>query len=267
VSRDEVLRSLRVARERGRYLGRRGALATVFTEAAPTFTSRLQRLVGRPALYELKDTGPIRSTARELVSDVAGTEDDRLDEIEAEYDELRVRIDERMKQVQAAYPSYFPVEKQTSLLLYALTRIVQPERIVETGVADGLSTFVFLAALAKNGKGELHSIDVADNVGGLVDDRDRWHLHVCGVERVERTLAKLVREAPVDMFFHDADHRFLPQFCEYETFAQAAPRGALLVSDDVELSYAFITFCKRRGLRPAYLFDSRKVAAIVRLPS
>jgi hypothetical protein len=39
----------------------------------------------------------------------------------------------------------------------------------------------------------------------------------------------------------------------------------MLLSDDVDLSYAFGAFCQRRGRRPSYLLDSRKVAGLVRL--
>jgi predicted O-methyltransferase YrrM len=266
VSREDVLPSIRTARKRRRYLGYKWALATVLTEAAPGITSKVQRLVGNPPLFELMETGHLWSTARDAVRDIDGTDDRQWEELEAEFAQLRHRIRERMDRVPLVYPRFFPVEEQTSLLLYALTRIRRPACIVETGVADGLSTYVFLAALAKNGIGELHSLDVADNVGSLVDDREGWHLHVCDVEQVERTLARLVRSVPpVDIFFHDSDHRLLPQLCEYETFARAAPPGALLVSDDVDFSYGFDTFCRLRGLRPVYLFDSRKVAGMVRL--
>lgn len=43
--------------------------------------------------------------------------------------------------------------------LYAITRILKPTHVVEIGVSAGVSSAYFLQALARNGKGTLHSID------------------------------------------------------------------------------------------------------------
>ena len=64
-------------------------------------------------------------------------------------------------------------------LLYFLTRLVQPEVIVETGVGAGYSTQAFLSAIHRNGKGRLYSSDFPylqfrnpeQYIGALVTDR------------------------------------------------------------------------------------------------
>src|SRR5437867_6496062 len=48
------------------------------------------------------------------------------------------------------------------LLQYAAIRALRPEVVVETGVANGVSTAYLLLALQQNGRGMLHSIDLAD---------------------------------------------------------------------------------------------------------
>jgi len=258
--------SLQVARRRARHLGRRAAMWTVVTEAAPGLTEALRQVIGRPSLFELQQEGSLTTSSREAVRSSAGLDDADWDRVESEFTEVERRLTERRRQLSGAYPWSFEIERETSLLLFGLTRLLQPECVVETGVADGASTFVILSALGMNGRGELHSVDIADDVGGLVEDRQRWHLHVVDLGSVEDTLSDLMeRLPPVGLFFHDADHRFLPQLCEYETFAGGAPEGAMLLSDDVDLSYAFGAFCQRRGRRPSYLLDSRKVAGLVRL--
>ena len=258
--------SLRVARHRAAYLGRKAALATVLTEAAPTITDRLREIIGRPTLFDLQQEGSLSTSAREAIRASAGFDDGDWDQIESEFGDIDRHLSVRRQRLTPAYPEFFEIEKQTSLLLFGLTRLLKPACVFETGVADGASTSFILAALTLNGTGELHSLDIADDVGGLVEDRRRWHLHVVDAESVEDGLADLVRRLPpIELFFHDADHRFLPQLCEYETFAVRAPVGATLVSDDADFSYAFGTFCRRRGLRPSYLLDSRKVAGLVRL--
>ena len=44
-------------------------------------------------------------------------------------------------------------------LLYFLTRYLNPENVLETGVAAGFSSYAILSALQKNRKGTLYSSD------------------------------------------------------------------------------------------------------------
>jgi predicted O-methyltransferase YrrM len=127
--------------------------------------------------------------------------------------------------------------------------------VVETGVAQGVTTAVILQAMAENGGGRLYSIDVpppvADDgyVGSLVPDRLRssWTLRT-GFS--QRELAPLLAELEtIDLFLHDAEHRYETQIEEYE---QAWPRlrsGGPLVTDDVDTP-AFMDFAARAGATP-----------------
>jgi predicted O-methyltransferase YrrM len=124
--------------------------------------------------------------------------------------------------------------------------------VVETGVAQGVTTAVILRAMAENREGTLYSIDVppphADDayVGSLVPDalRSRWTL-LTGLSQDE--LAPLLTElGTIDVFLHDAVHRYETQTEEY---AQAWPRlraGGLLMTDDVDTP-AFMDFAARVG--------------------
>ena len=49
--------------------------------------------------------------------------------------------------------------------LYALMRRLAPRTVVETGVCNGFSTAFILAALERNGAGELHSLDFPEVIG------------------------------------------------------------------------------------------------------
>jgi hypothetical protein len=49
------------------------------------------------------------------------------------------------------------------LTQYAAIRALKPSCVVETGIANGVSSSYFLLALRKNGKGKLRSIDLADS--------------------------------------------------------------------------------------------------------
>src|SRR3972149_9508157 len=46
-----------------------------------------------------------------------------------------------------------------SLLIYSLVRLIQPKKLVETGVCNGVSTAFILLALKNNMLGKLYSID------------------------------------------------------------------------------------------------------------
>ena len=145
--------------------------------------------------------------------------------------------------------------------LYVTVRAVKPGVIVETGVASGLSSAHILRALAANGTGTLHSIDLPNvqqgsvlpegrTSGWIVPDslRGRWQLHIGDTrELLPDLLGTLGR---VDIFLHDSDHSYEAMSFEFE---QAFPRleyGGLLMSDDTHLHTARDDFCAKHGLRP-----------------
>lgn len=145
--------------------------------------------------------------------------------------------------------------------LYVVVRAVKPRVVVETGVASGYSSAHILRALAANGAGALHSIDLPNaqpgselppgrGSGWLVPAalRARWTLHLGDARTLlPAVLAALER---VDLFVHDSDHSYGHMTFEY---AQALPRladGGLLLSDDVHLHPAWDDFCAQHGLRP-----------------
>jgi predicted O-methyltransferase YrrM len=242
-------------------------LATVLTEAVPGLTRRLQQLIGRPSIFDLQQGGRLTTLPHDALRTIMDFDDSQWEQIQAEFLEVARQLNQRRQQVLGTYPDFYAIEQGTAILIYAITRLVKPRCILETGVADGTSTYLFLAALRANGSGELHSLDIADDVGALVDNRERWHIHIHDVQSVESALADLMHHVPpIDLFLHDSDHRYLPQLFELETAAATAPPGAVIACDDVDLSYAFQTFCEHRAIKPTYLFDSRKVVGLIRLP-
>jgi predicted O-methyltransferase YrrM len=226
----------------------------------------MQRVIGHPTLGELQQSGPLTTSPEDVLASLVEYDRRQWDMVQEEFGELERQLAKRKAAKSRSYPDNFEIERSTSLLLYGVTRLCRPSQIVETGVADGVSSFFFLSALRANGHGHLHSLDISDDVGGLVEDRRGWDLTVSEPAKVEETLAALLRQSsPVDIFFHDADHRYLPQTVEYETLRRSVDRPAILISDDVDLSYAFEMFCRRHGLSPSYLLDARKVAGAVRI--
>jgi len=138
--------------------------------------------------------------------------------------------------------------------MWAVTRHLRPEVVVETGVARGLSTAAVLAAMRSNGMGHLFSIDlpevkmVRDGESGVAVNaelRDRWTLLRGGSRRL---LPKLLdRVAPVDVFLHDSLHTASNMTFEMEAAWLTLRSGGILFVDDADQNEAFLNFVVRHG--------------------
>jgi predicted O-methyltransferase YrrM len=218
-----------------------------------------------PRLLDLQQaSASVHTTAPSLVADLLGREGvEPLERLRSEFAAVSVEVDAREAVLQRSYPEYFTVEAQMSELLYLLVRLTRPEVVLETGVADGRSTAVTLAALAANGTGTLHSVDISPEVGGLVTDRERWRLHV--VDPLADDFERVVAGLPsIDLFLHDGDHSYAAQTREYEAVWPRMHEGGVFLSDDVDYSWAFVHFLDRKGLRPHLLMEQRKAVGAVR---
>ena len=129
---------------------------------------------------------------------------------------------------------------------YLLCRLLQPDVVVETGVAYGVSSAFILKALEENGRGALHSIDLPPlrrryhrSWGIAVDEalRPRWSPHRGPSKRV---LPELLEElGAVDLFLHDSLHTRRNMRREFEAVWPRLRPGGLLLVDDVERNNAF----------------------------
>jgi predicted O-methyltransferase YrrM len=138
------------------------------------------------------------------------------------------------------------------LLQYAVVRAQKPDRILETGVANGVSSAYLLLALRRNERGELHSIDVGDgsfvpcgqSTGWIIPDwlRPRWTLHL-GDAR-ECLPGVLDRLGSVDIFIHDSLHTYEHMKFEYRAAYPHLHPGGILVSDDALWNPAFEEFSR-----------------------
>jgi predicted O-methyltransferase YrrM len=155
--------------------------------------------------------------------------------------------------------------------LYGLVRDARPAIAVETGVCNGVSTALILAALARNGTGALSSIDYPERAGVAYPDtafwqgkkgavvpagrepgwlvpaplRSRWTLTL---GRSQDVLGPLLRElGAIDFFLHDSEHSEACMRFEYELAWTHLRPGARLVSDDITWNGVFEAFARRVG--------------------
>lgn len=169
---------------------------------------------------------------------------------------------------------------------YAVTRSIQPEKVIETGVCNGVSTLAVLFALSKNKSGQLYSIDYpfradesleefrretfeeyggaaipADkNPGWIIPEelRVRWDLRV---GKSQRELPELISDlGGVELFIHDSEHSHPCMMFEYELAYEWLDQGGIILSDDIMWNDAFNIFTNVR--QPDYGRLSQNVGYI-----
>lgn len=168
-------------------------------------------------------------------------------------------------------------------ILYAAVRALRPSHVIETGVAEGVSTSFIGAALVDNGRGVIHSLELRPNqvpndaaledggvyawqhkgVAYLVPSEirsalgERWDVRLGDVRE---TLPELLAEVrSVGLFFHDDLHTPTHMLWEYELVWPRIRSGGLLMSDDANA--AWVTFAERHLGKPDGLMNYQRMTA------
>jgi predicted O-methyltransferase YrrM len=137
--------------------------------------------------------------------------------------------------------------------VYCVCRHKRPARIVETGVAHGVTTRFVLDALERNQHGRLWSVDLPpliapdlrSEVGVAVPTRlrERWTLIEGSTRRKLRSV--LAQAAPVDLFVHDSMHTTRNMRFELDHAWRVLAPGGVIVADDIDFNAAFGEFAAR----------------------
>lgn len=132
---------------------------------------------------------------------------------------------------------------------YLLTRILQPELVVETGVQDGLGSLAVLRALAHNADegrpGRLISVDILPTAGWLVPDRERsaWQLLIGSSDQV---LSGVLGTGRLGLFLQDSGADLELARRELELVRANATGGAVFVSQAQRPALA--AYCDEHGM-------------------
>lgn len=161
---------------------------------------------------------------------------------------------------------------EAGTLIYSLIRKFQPEKLVETGVCNGVSTAFILLALEKNGKGKLHSIDYPEVVGteykegefweekgGASIPKDKtpgWVIPENLKDNWELILGKSQDELPpllerlkdIDFFMHDSEHTYECMMFEFQESLKKLNKNGLILSDNINSNDSFYDFCSKNDL-------------------
>jgi predicted O-methyltransferase YrrM len=202
----------------------------------------LDLLSGAPPIYETIDWKDALREVEKRFGRVAGVlEEPALTEVEEDA--------RRMLKATHYEDPFSPRWAADSLLArfcYLMCRLLEPDAVVETGVAYGVSSAFVLRALEENGRGVLHSVDLPplrpeyERFWGIAVSgalRSRWRLHRGASRRVLPPL--LEGMGSVDLFVHDSLHTHRNMQREFEVVWPRLRAGGVLVADDVERSRAF----------------------------
>jgi predicted O-methyltransferase YrrM len=149
-------------------------------------------------------------------------------------------------------------------LLYVLVKSKKPQLLVETGVANGVSTSAIMSALDEdNSSGSLNSFDVLPETKEAYLGKGKWNFHLLDKKRTHKQLSVAVGNSPlVDIWLHDSNHGYRWQKFEYLLALSRLKDDGVLISDDIDASPAWGELAKSHFRESYIIFDSRKFVGI-----
>jgi len=163
------------------------------------------------------------------------------------------------------YPLFYNSNIKTLKLLDLIIKEINPSVVVETGVANGISTRQILSSFKELNltDSRLYSFDIYAilETDELKSNPQFNFILIDSPEGLTREMSII---GEIDLFYHDSNHAYENQMHEYETaWKMLKPNGAL-VSDDIQWSDAFIDFCKKVERTPLLLCDHGTYAGVIR---
>jgi len=143
----------------------------------------------------------------------------------------------------------FDVDFAVLRAIWCVILHLKASRIVETGVARGVTSRFILEALARNGEGSLWSIDLPHvdtsrlgQIGEAVPEalRKHWMLTLGSSRQHLPPLLKRLKE--IDVFVHDSLHTGRNLLFELEHAWKRLRPGGVVIADDIHRNLAFKSF-------------------------
>jgi len=124
---------------------------------------------------------------------------------------------------------------------YALVRALRPEHVVETGTDKGLGTCVLAAAMLRNGRGRVTTIDTNPAAGSLIGRPFAGVVDLlCG-----DSVILLPKLDAVDFFIHDSRHTVEHEAAELEAVPLTV--DAVALSDNAHVTDVLAGWAARTG--------------------
>lgn len=135
---------------------------------------------------------------------------------------------------------------------YAIVRATQPDLVVETGTDKGLGSCVLAAAILRNGKGRMITIDVDPGSGYLLGPP-----YSDVVDRIVGNSLDVLsaQTEPISIFVHDSLHTREHEVAEYLAIEDRLTDDAFVLSDNAHATNALVTWAERTGRRFAFFAE------------
>jgi hypothetical protein len=158
-------------------------------------------------------------------------------------------------------------------ILFVLCRLIKPEIVLETGVANGISSAYILEALEDNNRGNLFSVDLPSvalrtifdrDVGWIVPEqlRHRWNLTLGKSSKILPIILPTLKK--IDFSFHDSNHSYNNMMFEFRSTWPIIRDGGILACDDAVERDTFLDFSDSVGVKPV-IFEDTNSGAIRKL--
>jgi cephalosporin hydroxylase len=133
---------------------------------------------------------------------------------------------------------------------YALVRAIKPNHVVETGTDKGLSACLLAAAVLRNERGRVTTIDINDDAGFLIRGAYAEVIDLRIGDSLE--VLKGLDADDVGLFIHDSWHTREHELAEFDAITDHLVDGALMLSDNCHVTDALPSWAEDRGWRFLY---------------
>ena len=161
----------------------------------------------------------------------------------------------------ANFGANFDCEEGLASFLYAYILNSKPSVVIETGVANGITTNIIMKALEQTG-GTLHSFDVDPKTKNVYIGSGNWNFHHLRGNLEKGLEAQTLEIGNVDLWIHDSNHGYLWQTYEYQLASRVLSIGGILVSDDIDSSTAWGLASRNFLETSCVIFDNRKFIGV-----
>ena len=127
---------------------------------------------------------------------------------------------------------------------YAVIRALQPDHVVETGTDKGLGSLVVAAALLRNGKGVLTTMDINPDSGFLINDE---YADVVSIQHGDSISLLAQLTTPVNVFIHDSDHSAAHEGAEFRSVESHLALSAVVLSDNSHITGELSSWAEATG--------------------
>jgi len=140
------------------------------------------------------------------------------------------------------------------IVWYAAIRILKPKVIVETGVHQGMGTYVICRALEMNKsegfEGKAFGTEINPNCGQLIPNRLKRYSTILIGDSI-KSLSEL--DAEIDLFINDSNHAAEYELREYLAIKEKLSNQNLIIGDNSHATHSLRRYCYEQGRQFRFL--------------